>query len=70
MNEKSNKINIYNTNSLSGYKKRLKKTHNIRKKFLRSIGRSHSLGLVSNIYQQQWGNSLKTLQGGSVGSRR
>ena len=72
MNKKSKIIYIYNTNSFADihHKKKLAKKNKNREKFLRSIRKSHSLGLVSNIYQQQSGSSLKFFQGGSVGSRR
>ena len=72
MNKNSNVTYIYDTMYLSNvvHKKRSANTYKIRKKFLRSIRKSHSSRLISNIYQQQSGCSVKTFQGGSIGSRR
>ena len=72
MNKNSNVTCIYDTIYLSNIaqRKRSANTHKNRKQFLTSIRKSHSSRLISNIYQHQSGCSLKTFQGGSVGSRR
>jgi hypothetical protein len=72
MNKNSNVTYIYDTIYLSNiaHKKKSTSTYKNRKKFLRSIRKSNSSRLISNIYQQQSGCSVKTFQGGSVGSRR
>ena len=72
MNKKSNMTYIYDTITLNdiAHKKRSANQNKKRKKFLRSIRKSLSSRLISNIYHQQSGSSVTTFQGGRVGSKR